>query len=94
MDIDVEMDCVKSSPIQERRKEQKKLDRDQVSHLMFILNSLQSTLYRSDKEKNAAKMASLLDIMEALGYEFEDKAAAGNVLYQFWEFNELRGLEK
>lgn len=66
------------------------LNCDQVSHLMFILNSLQSSPYRSDKEKNAARMASLLDIMELLGYEFEDNAAAGNALSAFWEFNELR----
>src|SRR5258706_6177346 len=67
---------------------------DQVASLMFILNSLQSTPYRSDKEKHAAKMAALLDVMELLGYEFEDNAAAGNALSAFWEFNELRRSRK
>jgi hypothetical protein len=70
------------------------LNCDQVSSLMFILNSLQSTPYRSNKEKNAAKMAALLDIMELLVYEFEDNAAAGNALSAFWEFNELRRAER
>jgi len=37
-------------------------------------------------------MAALLEIMEVLGYEFEDKAAAGNALASFTEFNEMRDL--
>ncbi len=98
MDIDIEMDCVKSSPMQERRKEKKKLDRDQVSWLMNALerfaNATNQHVLMASRLPNAAKLAALLEIMEVLGYEFEDKAAAGNALYPFWEFNELRGLEK
>jgi hypothetical protein len=64
---------------------------DQVSTLIHALERLQGghpDLH--GRWEKAAVLATLLDIMGLLGYEFEDKAAAGNALYGFWEFNQMR----
>lgn len=77
-----------------RRPKLKKLSCDQVSELMSAFRRLLefTTGYASEhaKRSKAAKLATLLEIMDILGYEFEDSAAAGNALAAFWEFNELR----
>jgi hypothetical protein len=86
---------VTSGPLAEKKRENKKLSRDQVSMIMNALRPLQPYERRYDMASKAEKailLASLLKIMEVLGYEFEDNAAAGNALSEFWEFNELRGI--
>jgi len=74
--------------------EKKKLNCDQVSVLMGILERLQSTPKFSSfaRMREAAQLAAILEIMEILGYEFEDNTASGNALSRFSEFDDLRGI--
>lgn len=82
--------------IQETQREKKKLSCDQVSWIMASLDrfkTVSSNLPMVSSIPKAAQMATLLEIMEILGYKFEDNDAAGNALSRFHLFNELRGDE-
>ena len=97
MDLEVmDVQSLQSSLSHEKCRDLKKLNCDQVSWIMNALERLlsisQQRLPMASRLTNAAKMAALLEIMEVLGYEFEDKAAAGNALASFTEFNEMRDL--
>jgi hypothetical protein len=74
--------------------EKRKINCDQVSVVMGILERLQNIpkFSRFARMPEAAQLAALLEVMEILGYEFEDNAAAGNALSRFSEFDELRGI--
>jgi hypothetical protein len=95
-DMDLEEFINSGPPLQEMKREKKKLNCDQVSWLKNALDRLQSLSEQRfpavSQMKEAAKLATLLEIMEVLGYEFEEDAAAGNALSRFWQFNELRGI--
>lgn len=72
----------------------KPLNCDQVSFIMNALERLivtsQTHLPMASRMTKATQFAALLEIMEVLGYEFEDSSAAGNALSLFWEFNDMR----
>lgn len=73
----------------------KKISCDQVSTIMGVLERMRkmSPLDYGPKTQEALQLGALLHIMDTLGYEFEDNAAAGNAISRFTEFNELRGLD-
>lgn len=76
--------------------EKRKLTCDQVSTLMGILERLQNaskTFPALARMREAAQLATILEIMDILGYEFEDNDAAGNALSRFSEFDNLRGID-
>ena len=80
----------------ESKRALKKINCDQVSWIMGTMDRLLSTSRQHfpmvSRQADATKLAALLEIMEVLGYEFEDSAAAGNALSMFWEFNAMRKL--
>lgn len=85
------------APLQEAKgPDRKKINCDQVSSIRNALNRLVEMVAHRvpmvSRLHEAAQLAALLEIMEVLGYEFEDKMAAGNALSSFWEFNEIRDL--
>lgn len=77
-------------------QEKKKMNCDQVSWVMSILGRLQSSSWNHpavSRLPEALNLAALLEIMDVLGYEFEDNDAAGNALHKFEEFSRLRKVE-
>lgn len=82
--------------IQEVKHEKKKLSCDQVTWIMASLDRFQSASNNFPMISSiprAAQMATLLEIMDILGYRFEDNGAAVSTLSHFHLFNELRGDE-
>src|SRR5580765_1177678 len=73
--------------------EKKKLSRDEVSWLRGVLGRLltASSMGYPRVTREALKLGSLLEIMDVLGYEFEDKDAAGNAIADFRPLCKLRG---
>jgi hypothetical protein len=82
--------------IQKTQREKKKLSCDQVSWIMASLDRFQSASCNFPMVSSiprAAQLATLLEIMEILGYEFQDSSTARNALSQFHLFEMLRGDE-
>lgn len=69
-----------NTPDCERKK--RLMTHDEVSWIVAALDDLMQQ-YNCKPLYSAAKLATLLRIMDILGYEFEDKAAAGNALASF-----------
>lgn len=93
----IELDAKATRPVPDTRSaEKKKLNCDQVGWIMDILSRLQSdskNYPRVSRQRDALKLAALLEIMDIFGCEFEDNQAAGNALCHFNEFDELRGID-
>jgi len=72
-----------------------KINCDQVAWINDIFRRFAETSGKNyagiSRSKEVARVAAILELMEILHLEFEDKNAAGNVLSSFPEFNELRG---
>lgn len=68
---------------------------DQVAWINDIFRRFAETANKNyagiSRVKEVARVAAMLELMEILHLEFEDEKAAGNVLYSFPEFDELRG---
>jgi hypothetical protein len=80
----------------ETRHESKKISCDQVTWIMRSLERFQAASCQSVMASlipRAAQLATLLEIMEILGYDFQESAAARNALSQFRSFEILRGDE-
>ncbi len=69
--------------------EKKKINADQVSWIMASLSRFQTVSkgYSAGYIPEAAQLATFLEIMKILGYEFADTAAAYNALSRFLEFH-------
>jgi len=73
-----------------------KINCDQVAWIDAIFDRFAEAIRKNypsiSRLKDVVRVAAVLELMEILHLEFEDKSAAGNVLSSFPEFNELRGL--
>ena len=73
-----------------------KINCDQVAWIQDIFRRFTETTRKNypgiSRLKEIACVAAILELMEILHLEFEDKGAAGNVICSFPEFDELRGM--
>jgi hypothetical protein len=71
-----------------------KIDCDQVAWIQNAIDRYTDIVARKypdiSRQKDLGKLALLLEIMETLGFEFEDDAAAGNAIYSVPELQVLR----
>lgn len=72
---------------------------DQVAWLNDALDRYRDAIILSNqvpgvsRNKQVARIAATLEIMEIFGLQFEDKGAAGNALSQLPEFQKLREID-